>query len=115
MADDTVLAFDRGAILQRMLTGRIDLAGDAHEGRLPRPEPLPPWAHPRMATGDREGDIATLDAVRAPAELMVCSFRIPCRARTEMSKPRSRPGMRESSGTYGGRERAAAKTSRGYG
>lgn len=32
MADDAVLAFDRSAILQRMLTGRIDVAGDAHDG-----------------------------------------------------------------------------------
>jgi hypothetical protein len=32
MADDAVLAFDRGAILQRMIARRIDLASDAHDG-----------------------------------------------------------------------------------
>jgi hypothetical protein len=31
MADDAVLAFDRGAILQRMIARRIDLASDAHD------------------------------------------------------------------------------------
>jgi len=100
MADDAVLALDRGAILQRMLTGAIDVAGHAHERRLPRPDPAPPRAHPRMATGDREGDVAALDAVGATAEHMVCTFLSPGRARTEMSKPRSRHSMCESSGTY---------------
>ena len=117
MTDDAVLAFDRGALVQRMLTGRIGFTGDAHGGVLasdvttraksdswaaclPRPEPLPPRAHPRMPTGDRERDIATLDAVRATTEHVVCSSLTSDRARTEQSKPRSRPGMCVTSGTY---------------
>jgi hypothetical protein len=63
MADDAVLAFDRGAILQRMLTGRIDFAGDAHDRRLPH------------------------------GDLMVCSFLNAYRAHAETSKLHSKPGM----------------------
>ena len=54
-----------------------------------------------MATCDGECDIATVDAVCATAQHVVCSFLAPYRTRTETSKPRSKPGMRETSGTCG--------------
>ena len=101
MADDAVFAVDRDAILQRMLTEYIAATGDAHARRLPRPDPVPPRARPGTATGDGKRDMATLDGIRATAEHMVCSSLGPYRIRTEMSKPRSRPSMRDTSSTYG--------------
>jgi hypothetical protein len=101
MADDAVLAFDRSAILQRMPTGRIAATGDTHARLLPRPEPVPPRARPGTATGDGKRDIAAIDGVRATAEHIVGSFLSPYRIRTELGKPRSKPGEREHSGTYG--------------
>jgi hypothetical protein len=100
MADDTVLAFDRDAILQRMVAERIDATGDAHARVLTRPEPLPPRARPRTATGDGKRDIATIDGVGATTEHMRCSFPGRYRVRRERSKRRSRPLRGNDSGTY---------------
>lgn len=115
MADDAVLAVERSAILERMLTGCIDVAGDAHEGRLPRPEPVPPGAHPRMTTGDGECDIATFDAVRATTEHVICSFLTSGRTRTEYKQTAFQAWHVRNLRHLGGSEREAAKASRGYG